>query len=381
MNQTNKPQHSSLTTPGTGDPAAPARGRGAGVNPANRFETLSLTVLDEHRNHLAQYEHEDARGRKLRTEVFRDTSRSALNRVDSPDINFTWTLNPYRGCEHGCIYCYARPGHEYLSLSSGLDFETKLFAKPDLPNLLRHELAKPKWNAEPIVLSGVTDCYQPVESRLRLTRQCLEVLAEARQPISIVTKNRLVLRDLDLLTELARHQAVHAAVSVTTLDPRLAGKLEPRASSPNDRLETIRQLSAAGIPVTAMVAPLIPALNDREMPRLLEAAADAGASSAAYVLLRLPHAVKDLFEDWLQRHFPDRCEHVLNLVRQARGGKLYDAAWGTRMRGQGPYAEQIANTFKVFRARNRLNAGSPGLSNAAFQPPRTDEQLPLFDTP
>ena len=356
----------------------PARGRGAGLNPTNRFEKLSLSVLGEHLDRIAVERHDFADGRQVATEVYRDRSKTILNRVDSPDIGFKWTVNPYRGCEHGCVYCYARPGHEMLGLSSGLDFETRITAKPDAPRLLRKALAKPGWAGEPIVMSGVTDCYQPIESKLKITRGCLEVCADARQPVGIVTKSRLVLRDLDMLAELARHNAVRVAVSITTLDNQLAAKLEPRAASPRDRLWIVRRLASAGIPVTAMVAPLIPAINDREVPKILEAAANAGASSASWVLLRLPHAIKDLFDDWLDRHFPERREHVESLLRQSRGGKLYDAAWGKRMTGEGPYAQQLAQTFRVFAARYGLNHPRRPLNRDAFRRPTVADQMPLF---
>lgn len=357
----------------------PVRGRGAGLNPTNRFEKLSLTVLDEHLERVAVETDAFDGGRQVATQVFRDNARTIINPVDSPDLGFEWTINPYRGCEHGCIYCYARPTHEHLSLSSGLDFETKLFAKLDAAKLLKKELSRPTWNGEPIVMSGVTDCYQPIESQLKLTRGCLEVMASSLQPVGIVTKSRLILRDLDLLQELAAHRAVRVAVSVTTLDNRLAGKMEPRAASPRDRLWVIRRLASAGIPVVALVAPIIPAINDREVPAILAAAADAGASSAGYVLLRLPYQIKQLFAEWLGRQFPGRADHVLSLLRQCHGGELYDSRFGHRQSGEGPIAEQIADTFRVFAARHRLNQPLQPLNSAAFRRPMADEQLPLFD--
>jgi DNA repair photolyase len=331
--------------------SGPVRGRGAGINPGNRFETVRLHVLgealdDELRAHPC--------GRQVRTEVFQDDSRSVLNHVDSPDLGFHWTVNPYRGCEHGCIYCYARPGHEYLSLSSGLDFETRIFAKPDAPRLLREALGKPGWKGERIFFSGVTDCYQPLEAKLEITRACLQACVEFAQPISIVTKNKLVLRDLDLLKELAKFNAASVALSITTLDNSLASKMEPRASAPRERLEAVRQLSAAGIPTNVMVAPIIPALNEAEMPGILKAAAEAGACDAGYVLLRLPYQIKALFEDWLQRHFPDRSGKVLNAMREMRGGELYRAEFFERQKGTGVRAEQIAATFKLFKRRYGL---------------------------
>ncbi len=357
-----------------------AKGRGAGINPGNRFEPVRLHVLGEHLDEvLAEHDTE----RQVRTRVYRDHTRTLINYVDpeaSPDISFRWSINPYRGCEHGCVYCYARPGHEYLGLSSGLDFETKLFAKLDAPRLLRHELSSPKWRGETIALSGVTDCYQPVESKLRITRGCLEVMAECRQPVGIVTKNRLVARDLDLLSELAAHNATVVCVSVTTLDPHLSRIMEPRASSPAERLRTIRKLSDAGVRTAVMFAPIIPGINDRQMPAVLEAAADHGAVGAAYVLLRLPLQIKALFIDWLERHFPDRASHVLSLIRQTRDGALYDARPGIRQRGQGAIATQIAQMFKLYKRRFKLDRVGGSLSGESFRPPRTDGsgQMALF---
>ncbi|MEX0745997.1 MAG: PA0069 family radical SAM protein [Phycisphaeraceae bacterium] len=363
------------------------RGRAAGLNPGNRFESVRLHVLGDHLDAMlveTDEAGETAAGPQIPTHVLRDHTRTLINYVDpakSPDIGFRWTINPYRGCSHGCIYCYARPGHEYLGLSSGLDFETTLFAKLDAPALLERELARPKWRGEPIVMAGVTDAYQPVEAKLNITRQLLTIMARCRQPVSIVTKNKLVLRDLDLLAELASHRAAHVAVSLTTLDAKLARCMEPRASHPRDRLEAIRQLSAAGVPVTVMTAPIIPGLNDRELPQLLAAAAEAGATSAGYVLLRLPHQIKALFLDWLKRHYPDRAGKVESFIRQSRGGELYDATHGSRMRGQGPIAEQIEQVFHLFKRRHGLAGGWAGLSSDAFikpAPPRRDGQLGLF---
>ena len=316
---------------------------------------------------------------QVQTEVLTDTSRTILTRNDSPDVSFDYSLNPYRGCEHGCTYCFARPGHETLGYSCGLDFETRIIAKPDAPALLRKALTKPSWRGETIVLSTITDCYQPVESKMQITRQCLEVMVAFRQPVSIITKSRLVLRDLDLLEKLAAHGAVSVAISLTSLNNELSRKLEPRAASPRDRLWTIRRLASAGIPVTVMVAPVIPAINDREIPKLLEAAADAGATRAQMVLLRLPHQVDELFVRWLQVHMPDRAEHVLRLVREARGGKLYDAQYGARMRGVGAYAEHLRQTFSLFSARFGLSATISPLNSSAFRRPTDAAQMRLFD--
>ncbi|MFN0010213.1 MAG: PA0069 family radical SAM protein [Phycisphaerales bacterium] len=344
----------------------PVRGRGSNLNPGNRFEDVRLHVLGEH---LDEQLRDHPSGVQVRTQVFTDDTQSVVNKVESPDIPFNWSLNPYRGCEHGCIYCYARPGHEYLALSSGLDFETKIIAKPRAPELLRQFIAQPAWNGEPIVLSGVTDPYQPVERELRITRRCLEVCAGARQPISLITKNHLITRDLDVLGEMASWRGVRVAVSLTTLDAALAAKMEPRASVPRERLAAIRELVAAGVPVAVMTAPIIPAINDRELPALLEAAAEAGAQSAGMVLLKLPHQIKALFLEWLQRHFPDRAAHVESLIRQCRGGELYDAAFFNRQRGTGPLAATIRDTFSMFAKRHDLTRRLPALNSAAFVRP------------
>lgn len=357
--------------------AGAARGRGAGINPPNRFEPIHLQVLEEHRGDLSE---EAPGGRQIPREVIRDVSKSIINHVDSPDIGFEWTVNPYRGCEHGCIYCYARPGHEFLGLSCGLDFETKIHAKVEAPELLRAALMKPSWKGETIVMSGVTDPYQPVERELEITRRCLEVMAEFRQPVSIITKSRLVTRDIDLLARLARDRAASVAVSLTSLDNKVASIMEPRASAPRERLAAIRELTAAGVPVAVMTAPLIPRINDHEVPALLEAAAEAGAVSAGYVFIRLPHQIKDLFLEWLARHFPDRAGHVESLIRQSRGGALYNAKWFARGKGEGEIAAQIGKTFKVFAARSGLNRPRPGLSSAAFRrPERQAGQGLLFE--
>ncbi len=328
------------------------RGRGAGLNPGSRFEDVRLHVLGEHLEEIA-IEHPD--GVRVATRVYRDRSRTILNEVESPDLPFRWTVNPYRGCEHGCIYCYARPGHEYLGLSSGLDFETKILAKPDAADLLRAEISRDSWTGEGIVLSGVTDPYQPVERSLGITRRVLQVCVEFAQPVSLVTKNALVTRDVDLVRELATHRAVHAAVSVTTLDHRLARVMEPRASAPSARLNAIETLASAGVPVTVMVAPVIPGLNDQEIPAILKAARDAGACSAGYVLLRLPHQIKELFLDWLKREWPDRAARVESAIRETRDGELYNSDWGVRQRGTGVRARQIADLFALVQRQLGLD--------------------------
>jgi DNA repair photolyase len=343
-------------------------GRGAQSNPPNRFERLHITpdpdLEPEERPHP-------------RTEYYFDTSESLLTRNDSPDLPFAYGLNPYRGCEHGCAYCFARPYHEYLGWSSGLDFETKILVKLRAPDLLRRELSSPRWQPEGIAMSGVTDCYQPCERQFRLTRGCLEVCAEFRHPISIVTKNALVTRDLDVLTELARHDCTAVYVSVTSLDPDLAGKLEPRASRPAARLRAIRTLADAGVPVGVMTAPIIPGLNDHEVPAILDAAADAGAKRAGYVVLRLPWAVKDVFLQWLEVHAPSKKARVLDGVKALRGGKLNVSEWGARLRGEGIFAAQIHDLFAIATRRAGLNAHRHALSTAHFRPPR-GRQLTLL---
>lgn len=354
------------------------RGRGAQLNPPNRFEPVSLHVLPEAMEEVA-IEHPDGVG--VATRVLRDRSKSVINPVESPDLNFSWTLNPYRGCEHGCVYCYARPTHETFGLSCGLDFETRLFAKTDAPALLERELARPSWRGEPIMMSGITDPYQPVERSLRITRGCLEVMARCRQPVGIVTKNALVSRDADLLGELAKHDAASVCVSVTTLDNRLAHTMEPRASSPRERLDAIGALARAGVQVTVMVAPMIPAINDHEMPAIMKAAKEAGATAAAYTLLRLPYQIKDLYLDWLSREFPDRAAKAENQLREARGGELYQPKWFERHRGTGPRAEQIRQTFTVFKRTLGLERARAGQNSGAFLRPevRNDpEQMRLF---
>jgi DNA repair photolyase len=342
--------------------------RGAPENPANRFEKIHLEP-DADWN-----PEEDV---LPRTQFLKDHSQSAITCNDSPDIGFETSVNPYRGCEHGCIYCYARPTHEYLGFSAGLDFESKIMVKEEAPELLRAELSSPKWKPQVIVMSGVTDCYQPVERKLKLTRACLEVLAEFRNPVAIITKNFLVTRDRDLLSELARHNAASVCLSVTTLDPELRNVMEPRTSPPQARLAAIRELSRAGIPVTVLVAPVIPGLTDHEIPAILKAAAEAGASSAGFTVLRLPHAVAPLFEKWLETHFPERKEKVLNQLRAMRGGKLYDAQWGKRMRGEGIFAEQIEQMFAVARRKAGIPNEGGELSTAAFRR-AGGEQLSLF---
>jgi DNA repair photolyase len=338
--------------------------------PANRFEPLRLEPDPD-----SDLDPSEAPDRP--TLFLRDVSVGVISRNDSPDIPFRVSLNPYRGCEHGCVYCYARPTHEYLGYSAGLDFETRILVKERAPELLRSELSASGWVPEWLALSGVTDAYQPVERRLRLTRRCLEVLAEFRQPVGIVTKNALVARDLDLLGELARHGAASVMISLTTLDPDLRRVLEPRTSPVAARLAAIRALREAGVPVGVLVAPVIPAINDHEIPRLLRAAAEAGAGFAGYVMLRLPLAVEGLVSDWLERHFPDRKGKVLAQLAAMRGGRLNDPQFGSRMRGEGLFAEQTAQLFHAARRKHGLADRGPELSGAAFRRPG-GVQLGLF---
>jgi DNA repair photolyase len=342
-------------------------GRGANVNPPNRFERLhvepDLDCPPEERPHP-------------RNEFFQDGTESLLTKNDSPDVGFMYGLNCYRGCEHGCSYCFARPYHEYLGWSSGLDFETKIMVKLRGPELLRRELSAKRWQPQPIAMSGVTDCYQPAERHFKLTRGCLSVCAELRHPIFIITKNALVTRDIDVLSELARYQCVAVHVSVTTLDTELGGKMEPRASRPHARLHAIEQLAKAGIPVGVMVAPVIPGLTDHEMPAILEAAAAAGAKRAGYVLLRLPYAVKEIFTQWLDDHQPGKKGRILDRMRALSGGKLYSSDWGKRMTGEGIFAEQLSTMFEVSARRAGLNTDQVTLSTEHFR--RPGEQLSLF---
>jgi DNA repair photolyase len=358
----------------------PAHRRGAGLNPGNRFEKVRLHVLGEELDRQ-WVEREEEGGKKNRVErqVFRDRTKTIINKVESTsDVPFDWTLNPYRGCEHGCIYCFARPYHEYLGLSCGMDFETKLIAKPEAPKLLLKELASPRWRPEPIVMSAITDIYQPIEHTMRIARQCLEVMAEHNQPVSTMTKSALVLRDIDLWSKLAKKNAGLVTVTIVTLDSELAQKLEPRASSPAGRLRTIRELTAAGIPVTVNVAPIIPGLTDTELPQILEAAAKAGALRASWVLLRLPYQVKDLFLEWLERSVhPARAKKVESLIRQTRGGKLYHASTA-RGRGTGAMPQQLSQIFDIFTRKYGLNRNVRPLSGAHFVRPDLSGQMKLF---
>lgn len=343
------------------------RGRGAGENPENRFTRLSLE---------ADYDAGEVPPDRVATRYFADGTKTALARNDSPDVGFSVSLNPYRGCEHGCIYCYARPTHEYLGLSAGLDFETRIFVKEDAPELLRRELSARSWQPETIALSGVTDPYQPIERKLELTRRCLAVLLDFGNPVAVITKNALVRRDADLLADLAARGAAAVSLSITTLDPELQRRMEPRTSPPEKRLEAIAHLAGRGIPVSVMVAPVVPGLTDHEIPAILKAAAEAGARTAGFVPLRLPGAVAGLFESWLQERFPDRKEKVLSRVRALRGGRLNDPRFGSRMRGEGIFAEQIAALFATAARRHGLDGRFPPLSTAAFRRPAAASQSP-----
>ena len=336
------------------------RGRGAAANPPNRFEKIRVERY---------VDWDPAEDPSPRTQFLRDLSQSIISYNDSPDIGFHASLNAYRGCEHGCSYCYARNTHEYLGFSAGLDFETKIVVKESAPELLRRELASPKWQPQTLAMSGVTDCYQPVERRLQLTRRCLAVLAEFRNPVGITTKNYLVTRDLDLLRELAEHRAVVVHLSINSLDAELARKLEPRAASPKMRLAAVEALAKAGVPVGVLVAPVIPALNDHEIPAVLAAAKAAGAGWAATEILRLPLTVAPIFEEWLERNVPGKKEKVLNRIRAMRGGKLNDPRFGARMRGEGIFAEQISQMFHVARRKAGLAEDGPELSTAGFRRP------------
>lgn len=352
------------------------RGRGSLVNPPNRFESHSCESDLGAWEEIARTDPEFETPR-LPTEFLRDDSQSIISANDSPDIGFRYSLNPYRGCEHGCAYCYARPYHEYLGYSAGIDFETRILIKERAPELLEAALARKSWRPEALACSGVTDCYQPIERKLEITRRCLEVLVSFRQPVGIITKNALVLRDLDLLAELASHGAAKVAISLTTLDRSLSSCLEPRASRPAARLEAIRQLSEAGIPVGISLAPVIPGLNDHEIPALMEAAAAHGARFASATVLRLPHAVKNVFSAWLDQFAAPRKDLILGRIREIRGGAWNDSRFGRRLTGEGPLAEQIAQLVAVSKRHHGLDGPRQPLSSAAFRR-RQPGQLELF---
>lgn len=338
-------------------------GRGALENPTGRFEPIEVVYDCDDPNAAEYYEG------KLKTKYFKDHTKSILATNDSPDVCFNFSINPYRGCEHGCIYCFARPTHEYLGLSCGLDFESKIFVKTDAATLLQKKLASKSWQPQPIILSGVTDPYQPAERYFKVTRQCLEVLTECRNPVGIITKNALVTRDIDLLGELAKHQCVNVMLSITSLDPSLARIMEPRTASPQLRLNAVRQLSQAGIPVSVMMGPIVPGLTDHEINPILEAAAKAGAKGAYYTILRLPYGVKDIFRTWLSTHFPNKTEKVFNRLKEMRGGMINNHEFGKRMGGDGPYAEYIDQMFQLAKKRYGLHQDRHPLSSRFFQKP------------
>lgn len=350
------------------------KGRGAVSNPAGRFESVDHEVFDDGWGNAEEEPEEPA------AELRPDPARTVISRNDSPDIPFEASINPYRGCSQGCVYCFARPSHSYLNLSPGLDFETKIFYKANAAERLEEELRKPRYRPTPISLGINTDAYQPAERELRVTRGLLEVLWRYRHPVSLLTKSALITRDLDILGPMAEHNLVSAAVSVTTLDPDIKRRLEPRTAGPGARLRTIRALAEAGVPTGVMAAPVIPAITDHELEAILKAAAAAGARTAGYVLLRLPHELKQVFGDWLESHYPDRAAHVMSLVRQSRGGKDYDAAWGTRMTGTGAFADLIAQRFRAACRRHGLNKGTrPPLDTSQFRvPPRAGDQMNLL---
>ncbi|MEI2386499.1 PA0069 family radical SAM protein [Breoghania sp. JC706] len=348
------------------------RGRAAALNMAGRFETEAREAADDGWGSL-----EDLPA--LKTEVQVEAARRIITRNDSPDIAFDRSINPYRGCEHGCIYCFARPTHAYMGMSPGLDFETRLFAKPNAAELLAREISAPGYKVKTIAIGTNTDPYQPIERQMRIMREVLEVLRDARHPVGIVTKSALVMRDIDILSEMARDGLAKVALSVTTLDRKLARAMEPRAATPARRLEAIAALSQAGIPTSVMVAPIIPALNDQEIERILDACHAQGAREAGYILVRLPHEVSPLFRDWLLRNYPDRYRRVMSVLQTMRGGKDYDAEWGKRMRGEGPYAWQLGRRFELAAKRLGFNQRRKRLRTDLFVPPfKSAEQLSLF---
>lgn len=341
------------------------KGRGTSGNPENRFERL-------------YYDFDDGEYLRPETTFLKDHTTSVITYNNSPDVGFDASINPYRGCEHGCSYCYARPTHEYLGFSSGLDFETKILVKENAPALLRKELASASYLPQVLAMSGVTDPYQPVERQLQITRECLRVLSECTNPVALITKNHLITRDIDILTELAKNNAVSVHLSITTLDNDLRRFLEPRTSHIDMRLEAMQQLTEAGIPCGVLVAPVIPGMTDHEIPGILQSAAEAGAGFAGYIVLRLPYNLKDQFAEWLGTHYPDRKEKVLNRIRAMRDGKLNNTEFGRRMKGEGIYAEQIRELFRMGTEKAQLNTSGPTLSTESFQRPEVDGQMRIF---
>jgi DNA repair photolyase len=348
------------------------RGRGTVSNATGRYEPLARVAFDDGWQGLEELP-------PFKTTVIADSTRKIITRNDSPDISFDRSINPYRGCEHGCVYCFARPTHAYLGMSPGLDFESKLFMKPNAPELLERELSAPGYEPKTIAIGTNTDPYQPIERQYKIMRRILEVLEQAGHPVGIVTKSALVLRDLDILARMAKRNLVKVALSVTTLDPKLARVMEPRAATPSRRLDTLQQLTKAGVPTSVLVAPVIPAINDAEIERILEAAVANGVRHAGYVLLRLPLEIRDLFSEWLKENFPDRHDHVFKLVRDTRGGKDYDSTWGKRQTGTGPVAWMIGRRFEVACERLGINASKRPLTTHHFHPPKpASKQLNLF---
>src|SRR5262245_9204458 len=370
------PRTSADELPGNATRPTPPKGRCALGNPANRFARREVVPVDDGQDGPCD------RPSSLLTTVTPEASRTIISRNDSPDIPFRTSINPYKGCEHGCVYCFARPTHSFLGLSPGLDFETRIFSKPDAAALLREALAKPGYRADVLVVGANTDAYQPVERELKITRSVLEVLQEHRHPVSIITKSHLVVRDVDILSEMAKDNLASVNHSITTLDPELARTMEPRAAAPGRRLDAMRTLAEAGVPVGVLASPMIPALNDSELERILEASAGAGARWANYILLRLPHEVKEIFGSWLETHYPRRAAHVLALIKDMRGGRPYDPAFGGRMRGSGPDADLLEKRFDVACRRLRLNERRIELDATQFRVPASDghgpAQLPLF---
>jgi len=358
---------------GTQVAAEARRGRGATSNAAGRYEPAARILFDDGWQSLDELP-------PFRTEVTEEHARTVITRNQSPDIGFDRSINAYRGCEHGCVYCFARPTHAYQGLSAGLDFETKLFVKPDAPELLARELAQPRYQPRTIAMGTNTDPYQPIERRYEVTRRLLQVLSDFGHPVAIVTKSALVARDIDILGPMAERGLAKVAISLTTLDPHLARVMEPRAAAPHRRLETIRRLADAGIPTAVLTAPLIPALNDMEVERILDSAKFMGASEAGYVTLRLPLEIADLFKEWLVAHFPDKARHVMSLIREMHGGKDYDSTFGKRGKGDGPYAWTIGRRFEIAARRLGLSGRSVKLTTAHFRrPAKAGEQLSLFE--
>jgi DNA repair photolyase len=350
------------------------RGRGAVTNTSGRFENQDRVVSDDGWSSL-----EDLAQHNTKTSVTLETPRSIITKNQSPDIPFDRSINPYRGCEHGCIYCFARPTHAFLGLSPGLDFEAKLFAKPDAPQLLEKELRSKNYHPQPIAIGTNTDPYQPIDRQYRLMRQLLDVLRSFNHPVTITTKSALILRDIDILADMATQGLVSVAISVTSLDAKLSRVMEPRASTPMKRLAAVSVLREAGIPVGVLTSPMIPAINDHELEDILSASKNAGALWASYILLRMPFEIKHLFREWLYENFPDRADKVIKLIKDTRGGKDYDAQWGKRMKGEGQYAELLASRFKLAKRKYGLDNKTPPLRTDLFQPPlATGDQLALF---